>query len=154
MSKQGFTLIEILIVIGMIAILAAAVIIAINPARQFAQARNTQRWSGVNSILNAVHQNMVDNHGQWTCDVDGDGTNDDIPSTATNMGSDTEGGDYDICDCLVPTYIATLPYDLNGGYYTDCADYDTGFTILEDANGRITVDAPSAELDATISVTR
>ncbi len=53
-KQSGFTLIEILVVIGIIAILAAVVIIAINPARQFAQARDTQRQSNTNTILNAV----------------------------------------------------------------------------------------------------
>ncbi len=155
MLKKGFTLIEILIVIGLIAILAAAVIIAINPARQFAQARNTTRWTGVNTVLNAVHQNMVDNNGVWTCDIDGDGNNDDIPLTATNMGSDTAGGDYDICDCLVDTYVAALPVDPSTGSWTDCAAYDTGYNISQtNTAGRVTVSAPSAELGATISVTR
>ena len=60
---RGFTLIEILVVIGLIAILAAIVLIAINPGRQFAQARNSQRESNVNTILNAVGQDLADNKG-------------------------------------------------------------------------------------------
>ena len=50
----GFTLIEILVVIGLIAILAAVVLIAINPGRQFSQAHNSQRTSNVETILNAI----------------------------------------------------------------------------------------------------
>ncbi len=63
LKKSGFTLIEILVVIGIIAILASIVIIAINPSKQFAQARNTQRQSGVNAILNAIGQRIADNKG-------------------------------------------------------------------------------------------
>src|SRR3989338_3325065 len=65
--QGGFTLIEILVVIGIIAVLAAVVIIAINPARQFAQARNSQRTANVNAILNAIGQNLADNKGVFTC---------------------------------------------------------------------------------------
>src|SRR3984957_10976324 len=68
-KNSGFTLIEILVVIGIIAILAAIVIVAINPARQFAQARNSQRQSNVEAILNAIGQNMTDNKGLFTCGV-------------------------------------------------------------------------------------
>lgn len=150
MSKlsRGFTLIEILLVIGLIAILAAVVIIAINPARQFAQARNTQRFSDVNAILNAVHQNMIDNKGSW------DGTNcgGDLPTSTTKMG--TGGTDYDIHDCLVDLFLPALPYDPVDGSFTSSAIYDTYYEISVSAGGRITVSAPSVELGATISVTR
>src|SRR5580700_7834640 len=61
--NKGFTLIEILVVIGIIAVLAAIVIVAINPARQFAQARESQRVSNVETILDAIGQRMADNKG-------------------------------------------------------------------------------------------
>ena len=54
--KQGFTLIELLVVIGILAVLLAITLIAINPAKQFAQANNTQRSSDVNTLLNAIHR--------------------------------------------------------------------------------------------------
>ncbi len=138
----GFTLIEILVVIGIIAILAAVVIIAINPGRQFAQSRNTQRWSNVNTILNAVGQNMADNDGTFTCAAG------DIPTTATELGSGV--GNYNIEPCIVPTYVSIMVFDPSGG--TAAA---SGYEIQRDATTeRITVSAPNAELTETIAVTR
>jgi type IV pilus assembly protein PilA len=143
-SEKGFTLIEILLVIGLIAILAAIVIIAINPARQFAQARNTQRASNVNAILNAVHENMIDNEGVWTCTTS-------LPTTSQTIDSSTT----DIYSCLVDTYLAELPYDPETGYFTSDSDYDTGYNIVvSTSTGRVTVSAPDAELGDTVSVTR
>jgi len=133
------------VVIGIIAILASVVIVALNPARQFAQARNTQRSSNVNAILNAVGQNMADNRGNWTCAAGA------LPTSSTNLAS---AGGYDISDCLVPTYLPQLPVDPVNGAWTDATDYDAGYSVAQDANGRVTVSAPSAELSETISVTR
>ena len=149
-GEKGFTLIEVLIVLTILTMLAAVVIVAVNPARQFAQARNTQRWAAVNSILNAVHQNMIDNRGIFdssNCPATG------LPGTETNIDSDTGA---DLCDCLAPLYIAELPYDPGpGSYYTDCSNYDAGYTIYQDATtGRITIKAPSAELGEDIAITR
>lgn len=151
-QESGFTLIEILLVMGIIAILAAVVIVAINPARQFAQARNSQRTSNVFSILNAVSQNMADNQGVFTCA--GAGT---IPATATVIAV----SGYDIAGCLVPTYVPSLPFDpsAQGAHFTSGADYNTGYTIVRDSNtGRITVAAPEAlqpsELNKDIKATR
>ena len=55
-KDRAFTLIELIVVIGIIAVLAAIVILAINPVRQFAQARNSRRQSDVRALALAVTQ--------------------------------------------------------------------------------------------------
>lgn len=147
--QRGFTLIELLIVLALIAIVAAAVIIAINPAQNFQDARNTQRWTNVNAILNAIWQNKVDNNGEWNntaCATD-------LPAALTVIGS--VAPEIDICDCIVPTYVGVLPQDpqTGTGDPTCAAAYSAGYRALEDADGRVTVDSPDAE-GTTISVTR
>ena len=149
--KKGFTLIELLVVIGIIAILAGIVIVAINPARQFAQARNTQRFSNVTTILNTVGQRLSDNQGIFeTGCVAGV-----IPVTATLMGNAV--GQYDIAPCVVPTYVSSMPFDpsATGAHYTSNTDYASGYTIIRDAtSGRVTISAPTAELGQVIGITR
>jgi len=146
-KQRGFTLIEILVVIGIIAILAAVVIVALNPARQFAQARNSQRSSNVNTILNAVTQRMVDNRGVWSSACTAKTVT--LPSSATVVGTDNVGGNIDLQDCVSPVYVVSIPFDPSGGTAAS-----TGYQIWQDTGGRIHVRAPKAELGESIEIAR
>ena len=152
-DSKGFTLIELLVVIGILGILLAIVLIAINPARQFAQANNTARRSDVNTLLNAIHQYAADNKGLLPANMPAKGA-------AAVLIEGTAGAD--ICAAVSPTYVAQLPTDpsLNLPAVADCTvkTYNTGYSVSVDASGRVTVSAPSAEAvggtTPVISVTR
>src|SRR3990167_9832102 len=87
-SQKGFTLIELLVVIGILAILLAITLIAINPARQFANANDTQRRSDVNQILNSIGQYSADNRG----DISALGTISTDPLAPTLISNTTVTG--------------------------------------------------------------
>ena len=150
-QQKGFTLIELLVVIGILAVLLAITLIAINPAKQFAQANNTKRRSDVNAILNAVDQYAADHKGVLP---------DGITTTALTLKKPVGTDGIDICADLVPTYIAALPSDpqeSSGVAVSDCAaaEYNTGYTISKSAsNNRLTVTATIIELSDPVSVTR
>ena len=148
--KRGFTLIELLLVIGIIAILAAIVIVAINPTKQLGDARDAQRRSDVNTILNAVYQYSIDNQGNVPTT---------IPTAAAGQickratpSSDCQGAgvDLDILS-LTGTYLVGIPVDPR----EPTTSTGTNYWIIQDpVTDRITVSAPEVEQADSISVTR
>lgn len=127
--KKGFTLIELLIAIGIAVILAAMVIVAINPVRQMEEARNKRREAHVNVLYGALQEYKSREGSYPSC----------VSSTST-----------DVINCqsaLTPDYIYELPVDPNG---CDCST-DTGYLIKESTTGRVGVSAKCAEAGATIT---
>lgn len=145
--QAGFTLLEVLLVVAIIAILAGIVIIAINPSKNLGDTRNTQRQADVTTILNAVYQYSLDNNGS-------------IPSGVTTTATEICATGAASCTGLVDLsavttnekYVVSLPKDPQCS--TTCATNGNGYKISKDANNRITVAAPAAENGKTISVTR
>lgn len=146
-KQDGFTLLEVLLVVAIIAILAGIVILAINPGKQLADTRNTQRKSDVNTILNAVYQYTIDNSGTLPASITTTST--EICRSTVATSTCTSLVNFTDYITLNEKYLTALPIDPQS---TSTAG--TGYKIFKTANSRITVTAPSAENSQTITVTR
>jgi len=142
--RNGFTLIELLLVIGIIAILSTIVIAALSPTRQLASSRDAKRQSDVNTILNAVYQYQIDNLGNPPPGIP---TTTALEICRTGATSCQYGVNMNV---LSGAYLVTVPLDPRA----EATGTGTEYFILRNSNGRLTVSAPLAEEEASISVTR
>lgn len=148
--RKGFTLLEILLVIGAIGILAAIVIIAINPNQQLAQARNAERQSELNALLKAAEQYLID-RGQYPQSIQNLNENEGREVCATGDLEESDGLGSINCTSLldlrnfVPTYISSIPSD------PQVSGNSTGYTLYK-VNNRVSLVASNSELNSYIGV--
>ena len=151
MRKSGFTLIELLLVMSIIGILASVLVISVNPARQFAKARDTQRQTDLYSILSAVYQYSSEHSGELP-DTDGDPDTSNFPTTPTCIGNSLPcfdlAGAGETDETIVPEYMASMPMDPSEG-----EPEDTLYLIYINENDRLVASA-SAETTDPIVITR
>ena len=142
MNTKGFTLIELIIVIAIIALLAAATFVAVDPAKRIGKAQDAQRWQDITAIADAYYKYVVDNTGSYVTTT-ADGTSYYIIHTA-------DGGDTDPASCPGTSTSLTLPVDLHGlvsaGYIGDIPDdpggtdnTSTDYFFYKDATGKVIV---------------
>ncbi len=132
-NKKAFTLIEAIIVTGLIFILIAGIVIIINPQEYLMKARDDQREMHLNA-LNQVIQQLA-RRQDWPCDP--------IPEEITLIGSAID--QYDLYSC--PDFLVQPVYDPRVGYFNNVGDYFTGYEIKQNSTTkRISLYAQESEL--------
>lgn len=143
---SGFTLVELIIVIAIIAILAAAVFVAIDPAQRLNQSRNARRNSDVETILGALKMHQADNGGTYYSTVAAlTAGNFSVIGTAgsgcntTCTAKTTQAACVDL-SALPKNYLGAIPFDPKTGSATN-----TDYYISKGTLGTLTVGACDPE---------
>jgi len=156
---SGFTLLEMLLVVAIIAVLAGIVVVAINPGKQLATVRNTERTFNLSEIHKAMQQYFIDHYTYPAA----------TPTTLTeicNTGSNSTSTGIDCTGLidlspLVPTYLTSIPVDPQGSTLSFINNLipkvyattnGTGYKVMKDTNNKIVLTAPQAELSAFIAI--
>lgn len=116
----------------------------LSPTKQLADARNAQRRSDVNTLLNAVYQYAIDNNGSIP-----KGITEEQQEVCTARTSDECSGMIDL-SMLLDAYLVAIPRDPQ----VEGAGPGSRYLMWRSVEGFVTVSAPDAERGATISVTR
>jgi prepilin-type N-terminal cleavage/methylation domain-containing protein len=163
LKNSGFTLIELIIVVAIIALLAAASLVAINPGKRVGDANNAKRWSDITAIADAYSAYLVDNGGTHpTTTAFTNGVTYSITSTTvahaercaadtTNGNATTTTANVNLSNLVTSGYIGAIPSDPG---YVAADTYNTGYYLYKESSGKLVIGSCDAYNSANIEVVR
>ena len=104
-NRKGFTLLELILVIGIIGTLSAIVVVAVNPTKQLRKTRDSERRSEIAELQKALNQYQIKN---------GDFPETILPGYGNAYPICQYGQTDDSClniDAIVPDYVSEIPID-------------------------------------------
>jgi len=119
------------------------ILTTVDPVKQFAQARDTQRRSDVNVISSAIYAYIT--HSSYATVNSLNSLGITTLCTAGSQAIGTGPGQINLEDFLVPKFIAAIPTDPSNGNYAVC--------VNDTASSRFTITA-TPELATEISISR
>ncbi len=168
-QKKGFTLIELIIVVAIIALLAAATFVAVNPAKRIGDSQNAQRWADVTAIADAWSTYVADNSGSLPTTTNPNVTtlgyqtymvatstwaSPNLPynTCAASTTAPTNGGSIVLKNLVDGGYIGKINTDPT--YVAATHLDDTRYYLYYSSTGSVTVGACTTYNSAVIKVTR
>lgn len=134
-NQSGMTLIELLLVVGVIFVLTGIIVVNRNPVTSTAQQRNRQREVDITEIAQVIHQYKIHNNNQYPKTE----KEESIPDCAKGMIKASE-----LSSRLVGSYLNQIPID---------PKTDQQYLVCQE-NDKIKVTSPGAELGQTIEIIR
>jgi prepilin-type N-terminal cleavage/methylation domain-containing protein len=166
LNFKGFTLVELLIVIAIIALISTFIFVALNPLKRFQDSRDVKRWSDISEIMHAIKVSQVDNGGKYIDAIANLNYGDIYMISDSNITSGCQDGNT-YCNAKVTAsnscvnlgalvsrgYLGKIPVSPNGdGSWSSSL---TGYTLTASSSGAIVITACEAEDTlGGISVTR
>ncbi len=146
---QGFSIVELFIIVAVIAIIIAIALTVINPAKQMRESRDTKRVEAVNTLLDAFLQATVAQKGKYPAGIKADGS---VQMIAQDNGTCAVRGCptavtqcVDLDELVTGDYLTALPKDPSGTKNYGGTLGGTGYTISVATNEVVTITACGAE---------